>query len=154
VGIGSGYLIGNTMSGWSGFPWDVVLTTGSTASLTITNQVLNCGVPLPMDIYPGSEIRICGVAFNQSANDGDPFEWGVYYWPCSMSSSFTASVVSFGSGVFDRHKICFSTSTVIPEKYQRCSYMAVVFSDRIGAGDLKFSYTLNVRTLSSGVSDT
>jgi hypothetical protein len=101
-----------------------------------------------MDVAAGSQIRLCGIAYNGDS-PGAPISIGVYHFRCSSIATNPIEAISicyFSGSINSDDYICFDSTANINAKLDRCSYLIVAFNDRVGSGNTKFSYTLNIKT--------
>jgi hypothetical protein len=154
--------MGGNFCGWNGCPWD----TGSKWNgfiQPLRSGFTNLGVPSPVNIRYGDEIRLCGSAYlttdTETPSGGGYFLIGLYSYKCSdyvekgigKGGIILNTVVNPTPFQWNPNLLtCFDITHVLTEYLDACDVHYVVGMDFVGINGQwsgktlgKFSYTLN-----------
>jgi hypothetical protein len=108
------------------------------------------GIPLPTDLVPGDEVKICGHAWVSSmGHEDDSFYIGVGYLNCSemFKGADVFTLIPTTKLSYITNFVCFSSSITLTQVLPSCETMLVVGmmsanDDEYGV-DCRFTYTLD-----------
>ena len=147
---------GSDKVGWNGAEWDAAYFGNNVAR--IKRNRVTCGVPLPIDVFPGDIITLCGTAYISyvSGDQVSPpsLTTNLVYATCT---DFTTGDDPFTNTLFisegfenQKNMYCFSTVHVLSETLAACNTLLFVGIgvDNTNEGATyytKFTYTLSIQ---------
>jgi hypothetical protein len=148
------YWIGDSKCGWDSCVLDISANVSKERSDPIPKNLVNVGIPLPMDLVAGDTIRLCGMYYtNDPDSQGYQYGAAIGRFNCETrggSGEYTVTNLTYNEtlGTIDDQTGCFNIAYSVPSAINRCNNFFVVgLNVKVTGGStwgVKFTYTLHI----------